>query len=204
MELKNIIQNIRKLLTDPIKFFEKYRAKEWIELIEVIAVMEVIPAIVITALINISMPLLLRLSSKFLWLAELGIFSLPIVYIFLFVTAIFCFLLGSFILHIGVYLTGKGEIIKTATVNVYASIPSLLLFWIPGINILASIWSYVLLIVGISKQHKISYIQTILALIYSMIVSIVIFGIMLLLIGGPLFSFLSESTAILRPTMLIK
>ncbi|MCW1296605.1 MAG: YIP1 family protein [Candidatus Parvarchaeota archaeon] len=183
MRQENILQNIRMVLIDPVKFFEKHKTKNWMELVKLVAILEVVPTIIFTIFLNVR-PFIFR------HMFGLGIFCLPLIYLILFVTGIFGLLIGSIILHMGVYIIGKHGLIKTATVNTYSYVPLLLFFWIPVINLIIPVWTIALQIIGIAKQHKVEYVSAILAFIYSSIILLIIFGVVVLSLSSILFPFL--------------
>jgi len=91
------------------------------------------------------------------------------------------FIIGAF-LHFGVYIAGgKKGLNQTIKALVYTSTPSLLLGWIPIINIIAGMWSLVLNIIGIREFHEISTERAILAVLLPLALLIPLIFILLLL-----------------------
>ncbi|MCW1309134.1 MAG: YIP1 family protein [Candidatus Nanoarchaeia archaeon] len=174
--LNEIADVIKQVILNPMEFFEKHKTKDWTELIKITAVLTIIPAIAtgigLSALSSFIPTSTLGNLNKFI--GSVGIIAIPIIYILFLIINIAGIFIGAALLHIGVYLMGGREIMKTAMAQVYSSIPNYLLSWIPFVGFIVSIWSSILLIIGISKQHKLSYGKTILALIISTIITLVI------------------------------
>ncbi len=81
----------------------------------------------------------------------LGVFFVYLVFLF--------YLLGIFvqglILHAFVLLMdGEKGATQTVKTTMYASTPFLLFGWIPFVSIIAYIWSFVLLIIGLKENHE--------------------------------------------------
>ncbi|RLG18002.1 hypothetical protein DRN75_02740, partial [Nanoarchaeota archaeon] len=74
--------------------------------------------------------------------------------------------IGGAWLHLWVYvLGGKQGIKQTWKAMIYASTPSLLLGWIPFINIFTGLWSFILTLLFIGDMQKIGWPKTLLAII---------------------------------------
>ncbi|MFH1294592.1 MAG: YIP1 family protein [Candidatus Aenigmatarchaeota archaeon] len=103
-------------------------------------------------------------------------------------------IVGSFInaafMHIFVYIVG-GRKGYTSTFNAmaYASTPSLLLGWIPVVNIITGIWALVLEVKGIRTLHEITTGKAILAILLPVIILLGIVGASV----GLLFGFMSAA-----------
>lgn len=92
------------------------------------------------------------------------------------------FISGVF-LHFGVYLAGgKKGLNQTIKALVYTSTPSLLLGWIPVINIVAGMWSLVLNIIGIREFHEISTERAILAMLIPLTIILLLAAILIVAI----------------------
>ena len=104
----------------------------------------------------------------------LGVFFVYLVFLF--------YLLGVFveglIMHAFVLLMGgeKGarQTIKT---TMYASTPFLLLGWIPFVSIIAYIWSFVLLIIGLKENHEMELGNAIIVVFIPVVLGIVLIGL---------------------------
>ena len=74
--------------------------------------------------------------------------------------------IGGAWLHLWVYvLGGKQGIKQTWKAMIYASTPSLLLGWIPFINIFTGLWSFILTLLFIGDMQKIGWPKTLLAIV---------------------------------------
>jgi hypothetical protein len=88
-------------------------------------------------------------------------------------------ILGALIIHIFVYLFGGRQgIEQTLKANMYAVTPSLLLGWIPLINIIAGFWALVLTIIGIRELQKMSTGRAIAAVLTPIILLSVIAAVL--------------------------
>jgi len=77
--------------------------------------------------------------------------------------------------HIFVLLMGGEQgIAQTLKACMYSSVPTLVLGWIPIVNIIAAIWSFVLLILGIRELHKMSTASAIAAVLIPAVLLILI------------------------------
>ena len=77
----------------------------------------------------------------------------------------------SLVTHLFVWILGGNAGYKqTLKSYLYSSTPALLLGWIPWINIIAMIWSFILNIVGISELQKISKARAFLAIVLPVII----------------------------------
>lgn len=157
----DIIEKIKNVLTNPTKFFAKQKTKSWGELV-IYSLLSLISSIITTILVVGLGLQTLGTDTMF----NLG-WTMPIFTLIMTLVSVF---VGSAILHIGVYILGGRGLLKTAAANIYSSTPSYLLGWIPFVSIVAVVWSFVLLIVGIAKQHKMSYLRALGALILSFLI----------------------------------
>lgn len=82
------------------------------------------------------------------------------------------------ILHIGVFIAGgKNGSNQTTKAFVYSSTPSLLLGWIPVINIIAGMWSLGLNIIGVREFQDISTERALLAVMIPLILILLLVAV---------------------------
>jgi hypothetical protein len=122
----------------------------------------------------------------------LGVFFVYLVFLF--------YLLGIFvqglILHAFVLLMGGEKGAKqTVKTTMYASTPFLLFGWIPFVSIIAYIWSFVLLIIGLRENHEMELGNAIIVVFLP-----VVLGIILLGLGSAVIVAFMSATAALIPT----
>ena len=188
--LNELTEIIKQVILDPMNFFEKHKTTDWMELIKITVILTIIPAITtgvgISAISTILPSSMLGNFANLL--SSISIAAIPLIYLIYLIINIVGIFIGAAILHIGIYLLGGRDIMKTAMAQVYASIPSYLFSWIPIVGFVVSIWSAILLIIGISKQHKMSYGKAILAMLISTIIVLAIiiipFSIIIFSIGA--------------------
>jgi hypothetical protein len=91
-------------------------------------------------------------------------------------------------LHIWVYLFGGRKGLKeTAKAVTYGATPCLLLGWIPVANvIIGPIWSVLVVISGVMELQELSPGMAILAIIVAILVPVIIIGVILAAIAGPM------------------
>ena len=123
----------------------------------------------------------------------MGVFFVYLLFLF--------YLLGVFveglIMHAFVLLMG-GEKGATQTVKttMYASTPFLLLGWIPFVSIIAYIWSFVLLIIGLKENHEMELGNAIIVVFIPIVLGIVLIGL-----GSAVIIAFMSSTAALLPKL---
>ena len=122
----------------------------------------------------------------------LGIFFVYLVFLF--------YLLGVFveglIMHAFVLLMGGEKGAKqTIKTTMYASTPFLLLGWIPFVSIIAYIWSFVLLIIGLKENHEMELGKAIIVVFIPVVLGIVLIGL-----GSAVIVAFMSATAALIPT----
>ena len=105
-----------------------------------------------------------------------------------FITLLISLLIGLFIIaaivHIFVYLLGgKKGYTQTVKAIGYGMTPSLLLGWIPFLNIIVGIWALIVEIIGIRELQEMSTGKAALAVILPGIIIGIIVGIAILLAG---------------------
>ena len=111
----------------------------------------------------------------------LGTFVLFLIFIIIPSSLIGIFFSGAF-QHIFVLLFGgEGGIAQTLKAMMYSAVPVLVLGWIPIVNIIAAIWSVVLLILGIRELHQISTERSIATVLIPIIFAF-LFAILLILL----------------------
>jgi len=123
----------------------------------------------------------------------LGIFFVYLVFLF--------YLLGVFveglIMHAFVLLMGGEKGAKqTIKTTMYASTPFLLLGWIPFVSIIAYIWSFVLLIIGLKENHEMELGKAIIVVFIPVVLGIVLIGL-----GSAVIVAFMSATAALLPKL---
>jgi hypothetical protein len=122
----------------------------------------------------------------------LGVFFVYLVFLF--------YLLGIFvqglIMHAFVLLMGgtKGAT-QTVKTTMYASTPFLLFGWIPFVSIIAYIWSFVLLILGLKENHEMELGNAIIVVFIPVVLGIILIGL-----GSAVIIAFMGATAALIPT----
>jgi hypothetical protein len=105
----------------------------------------------------------------------------PLVAVGFFLVAIVVGIIGVFIsglwLHIWVYLVGgRNGVEQTIKAVMYGETPSLILGWIPIINLIAWIWALIVGIIGIRQLHWLSTGKAVLAVILAIVIPLIIYA----------------------------
>ena len=99
-----------------------------------------------------------------------------------FIVGIIALLLWAVFLHIGAMITsGRGDFADSFKSAVYAQTPNLLLGWIPIIGIIFTLWSIVLLFLGVRELHEMDTMRAVIAVV----VAVVLFIIVVAILGAP-------------------
>ncbi|VVB85365.1 Yip1 domain protein [uncultured archaeon] len=107
--------------------------------------------------------------------AGAGVGAAVVFFVMFMIFAIAGAFIGGAILHIFVYIVGgRKGIVQTIKAGMYGSTPSLLLGWIPLVNIIAAIWSLATEIVGIRQLHELTTGRAVLAILIPIILAIIL------------------------------
>jgi len=106
------------------------------------------------------------------------------VFVVLLVGGIVGIFIGGVWLHLWVYLMGgRNGIEQTIKAVIHGDTPSLILGWIPIINVIAGIWALIVGIIGVRQLHGLSTSKAILAVILAIFIPAVIIGILFVALG---------------------
>ncbi len=96
-----------------------------------------------------------------------------------FIGGLIAVIIGSLWLHIWVYLVGgRKGLTQTMKAVMYGCTPSLIIGWIPFINIVGGIWAIIVEIIGIRQLHELSTGKAILAWLISILIPAIIAGLL--------------------------
>lgn len=173
--LSHIIETTKGFLLRPVETFQQNAETSLSSAFQYYAVLVVFYAV----LCSIFQGLFLSFGQPFPYMGGLIGFAIGIFVLFLIFTIIAILLISIFFQglfhHIFVLLVGgEGGIAQTLKACLYSTVPTLVLGWIPIINIIAAIWSIVLMILGIRELHKISTTRAIAAVILPVVLFIMI------------------------------
>lgn len=183
---------IGKAITHPTELFEKTSDEKIWPALKYYLLILIIPFIAITVLVILFFNLIISFFTAAIpqinlgslatfsvvsALAIAGFFAL----IFFIIIPIMLFI-GAGILHLFVKIYGgKGDYKDTFRVSVYSSTPSTLLAAVPFLNFAATIWSFVLSIIGISFNHHISKLRAFFAYITITLITGIIYFVFILI-----------------------
>jgi len=196
-----VLEKAINILTKPDEFFKKAKKDDLGTALKYYALIALVPAVIV-AIMMIVLGSAFSMASLFMpWenseqaalAPALGAF-IPALGVGIAIAMYVMIIVGSFInaafMHIFVYIVG-GRKGYTSTFNAmaYASTPSLLLGWIPVVNIITGIWALVLEVKGIRTLHEITTGKAILAILLPVIILLGIIGASV----GLLFGFMSAA-----------
>lgn len=167
MHVEQIPGIVKEIFIKHDKFFSKDKSTIF-DVTEYVLVLSLVPAVVV---------LLTSIFFQPLPIAQIALFSpivaslLPVImFISVFVLNLVSLFLGSGVLHLFVYLLGGRGFVKTFRSSGYSWTPSLLLGWVPIVNIIASLYGLYLLVIGIKKQHGFTTTRAVIAAILPVLV----------------------------------
>jgi len=177
--LEEFVKNVQGFLMSPVEAFKQVGSKTLGAAYQYYATLLVIFSIlygIVTLAVGTFMfngyvqqlsmvPLVGKLLSA--QLAKFGAFVLAsqLFYVYMvFLVLLFGVFLVGFLLHVFVILMdGKKGVKETLKTTMYAATPGLLLGWIPFINVIGGIWSFVLLILGFRENNGLSLEKSVIA-----------------------------------------
>ena len=180
----NLIEKIRKVLSEPSRFFEEIKRE--------VGITEAFKYSIILSVVYTILYSLLNLSISYLaYPSFIPLFSGFVGFSFIRISFIFAGLIispfiGAGFLHLFVKMFGgKNNYEATYRVVVYSSTPSLLIGWIPLVGFIGAPYGWYLSVKGLSLLHNISMGRAFL----STIIPIFLIAI---LVGGLAFLYISS------------
>lgn len=177
----NYFDKIKRILIKPIDFFGGDLKREK-------GVGKALKFYAIFMFFNLTLALLIALLFKFVTDAfGLTIYEESTLFYVLIMPAIYFVLIGfvfiwTGIIHLWVKLFGgREDYTKTFQTLIYSSTPSVLFGWIPLIGDLTGIYSFVLLVIGVSEVHKMSKLKSFLIFFIPMMIFIMFVTILVIL-----------------------
>lgn len=165
-----LTEKIKGFLFSPTSAFKKEEKTDLGKAIKYLAII-LIPISVMIALIGVIIPSAIPIP---IMLDPTTMFFTMLVGIYVvgWVGAI----VGGAILHIFAYLFGARKgLNQTIKAGIFAMTPTFLLGWIPVIGFLFSLWSIVLLVIGLKTLHNITTGKAVLILVTIIIISAALF-----------------------------
>ncbi len=175
----DFLEKVKGLLMEPSKTFDSLKDESLEEAVKYYAVI----AAVYSALFAVMFVLAGSLFGSMMGFRNLGMMigagagigAAVVFFVMFIIFAIAGAFIGGAILHIFVYIVGgRKGIVQTIKAIMYGLTPSLLLGWIPFINIIASIWSLVVEIIGIRQLHELTTERAVLAVLIPIILAIIL------------------------------
>jgi hypothetical protein len=191
--ITSIIETTKGFLVQPTETFQQHDGTSLARAFQYYAALSLFYAILFGIVEGILF--YLDAGSTFAELAVIGSFMGLISWVFVFFLFVFAFtscIFGIFFYglfqHVFVLLCG-GErgVAQTVKAMMYASVPALVLGWIPIINVIAAIWSLVLMVIGVRELHKLSTTAAAVVVLLPIVLTfaiIILFALFFLLILG--------------------
>ena len=176
--MKDFFEKAKKFLLDPKNAFDGEKKTDVVDAIKYSAVWLFISAILSSIVIMIFGNQILGLLngigfSDMLTNTQVGV-SVG-TFISSWIGGIIALLISGLWLHLWVYLLGgKNKLENTLKAILYGNTPSYVLGWIPGISMIAGLWSLVLYALGIMKLQNMSLGKTIAALVIAFVIPVII------------------------------
>ncbi|TAL46855.1 hypothetical protein EPN87_04225 [archaeon] len=138
------------------------------------AIISVVSA-VLTPAIYLLAPMMMSFDLSVFYGSMMGLYGLVFIPVFIILSVTGAFLSAGIIHLFGrLFKILPKNFDRTYDAVVYGRTPSLLLGWIPVVNMIAGIWGVVLLIMGLKRQHNITTGKAILAFLAPIIITVAI------------------------------
>jgi hypothetical protein len=175
-----ILEKVKLVFSDPEKFFNSVKGEDLGEPVKYYLILLLIPTLFITLMSSL---FLSGLFSTLAWYMPdietmpamilqtlgpiAGLFVGGMFYISMAVGSI----ISAVILHVIIYLFGgKKGFVNTYKATAYGNTPSVLFSWIPMVNIIFGLWSWYLVVKGLSKLQGLTMGMALLATLIPLIV----------------------------------
>ena len=163
--LSGIIETTKGFLLSPVETFQKNAETSLSKAFQYYAILVVFYAILFSIVEGIVLSSGLFQYEESLFVFAIGLLVPLLICIIVVAALIGVFFQGLF-QHIFVLLVGGEQgVVQTLKASMYSGVPALVLGWIPIVNIIAGIWSFVLLVLGIRELHEISTARAIAAVL---------------------------------------
>jgi hypothetical protein len=185
----SIVERIKGFLFSPSETFDASKADTIGDALKYFVIILVIYAVLSAIIVALAISMLSGMLGMF------GVPAMPFgaaigpalaisVFIGLLVGGIVGIFIGGVWLHLWVYLMGgRNGLVQTIKAVIYGDTPSLILGWIPIMNVIAMIWSLIVGIIGVRQLHGLSTGKAILAVILAIFIPAVIIGILFVALG---------------------
>ncbi len=175
----DFIEKVKGLLLEPSKTFDSLKDETLEEALKYYAIVAVVYSALFALMFAFAGSLFGSMmgfrDSGMIMGAGAGIGAAVIFFVMFMILAIAGAFIGGAILHIFVYIAGgRKGIVQTIKAVMYGATPSLLLGWIPFINMIAGIWSLIVEIIGIRQLHELTTGRAVLAVFIPIIIAIIL------------------------------
>ena len=178
--ITSVIETTKGFLVQPTETFQQHDGTSLARTFQYFAVLSLFYAILFG--IVEGLVFYLNIGSTFADLAVassfMGLISWILIFFFIvfaFTSCFFGIFLYGLFQHVFVLLCG-GEcgVAQTMKAMMYGSVPALVFGWIPVINLIAAIWSLVLMVIGIRELHKLSTTAAAIVILLPIVLTFVI------------------------------
>ena len=179
----SIVERIKGFLFSPSETFDASRDDTLGDAFKYFVVILAIYAVLVAIIVAVAFSLFAGMLGMFgVPAMPVGAAMGPLAAVGFFIAALVGGIIGVFIsglwLHLWVYLVGgRNGIEQTIKAVMYGETPSLILGWIPIVNIIAGIWALIVGIIGVRQLHELSTGKAVLAVILAIIIPAIIIGV---------------------------
>lgn len=183
----DLIETIKMIMGNSEKFFNSVKKEDIGPSIKYLLLLLIIPSVIIILLFSVFFGIIVNFLAFVPELESVPVYFIsllgPLIGIFIGGTFYISYFIGSFIsaaiLHVIIYLMGaKKGFENTYKAIAYGSTPSILFAWFPFVNIAFGLWSWYLIVKGMSKLQNVTMER---AFIATLVPFICVLGIIALL-----------------------
>jgi hypothetical protein len=183
-------ERIKGFLFSPSATFDASKEDTLGDAFKYFVVILVIYAILIAIIASVAMSLFAGIFGMFGLMpfgAAMGLAFGVFFFIAVLVGSIIAIFISGLWLHIWVYLVGgRNGLGKTIIAIAYGQTPYLLLGWIPIINFIAMIWTFVVEIIGVRQLHGLTTGKAVLAVILAIVIPLIVLGVLVAVFSIPM------------------
>ncbi len=177
-----ILERIRGFLFSPSETFDASREDTIGDALKyfivILAIYAVLSAIIVALVFSLFAGMLGTFGMPALPMgAAMGPLIAVVAFIAILVGGIIAVFISGLWLHIWVYLVGgRNGVGQTIKAVIYGETPSLIIGWIPVVNVFAMIWTLIVDIIGVRQLHGLSTGKAVLAVILAILIPAVLIG----------------------------
>ncbi len=182
MEINAIIEKIKAYLLSPSKAFDGEKKTDMVEALKYLLLVGIVLAVLSAVISYVTAGALLE----------------PLIFVSALVGGYIGLVIGSFvgaiILHMFAYIFGARKgFTQTYKIIVYSSTPTLVLGWIPFVNIITGLWGLFLTFTGLKKLQEMPSTRAGLTILVPLVIGLIIATIWVLTMFSAITTFMGMS-----------